>query len=1295
MAARLNTLVSPEAAPQRSPRVTTALTPRQRSTTSTTRAAAGTAQPSKEDDNTTTTTGNGAAATNTVDGDTKSPSKEPSPSPTAVAAAAGAGAAVLAAPRGASMASRVEEIRARMASSRLPSTTTTTTTAASSSNVTPRSSVGSAVPVRVVTAAHTTAKDTCGDAAGTTTSNSAADTVKELQQAVKEKEKTIAQLTREHAKTTQQLEKATAKAAEVQGKWEAEKLAHVADKKESMAQRLEAQKEVRQAQSTARGAQVAQEKLQKEVDKLKEKLAITGTAAAAAASRATSAATTPMTTPRGAPLQVSASPSVDTAEVAELRGKLTRLERDNAALLESAAALKEKSEEVVEAAVHAAKAEAAVVLQSAQAEVERLGQELRRLTDTVAERDATLEAKEAEIDQLRQQQQRTVSKADRIKQTRTDATTNTAELDVATRAATPSSSKPRPEPEAPPATSQQPQQQQPSSPPRTPRQVVTFSLSAKEATAQLQEELTAAQCQVSAYKRMQEHADRRIEQLEAELTAMQQRARDAVEALQRRVKEEREHKANNASSTSDATALEATRKELAKVRADYSVLKQQVEEQGQEAVTLQSALEEAEDERDVYERQLRDLQQQHRRVEGAAGTVKAEMAAQVAALEEKLRHVAQELATAHDTSKDVEAKWEEAVAEGEALQRRCADLEKEAASATTEAAQRTAVVSLNRQIEHYKKKSKLLTTKLSEAERELQVLGEDYTRVCGERDAAVMRYRTQGATGPALPLQETAMQQQQEQQQESDGVLLADTSLHSDGVAVHDDVSRDLTDALLSANRAASARKLLRGDEGVFTNALAEEQQARERLAKEVTALQSKVAAMSQFASPIMHSLISDSVESIPSVYHEEVAPTQRACTSDAPARARSPQTTHALDLRFFDPTTASEAAVVSAAASNTSRTARRGHHEQVNGLSAPSCSASQSLAATATASVVSPGRFQARPTSSLSPRRFVARGGGSGPSGIASAYTMEREAALDALYSEQPLPPVYTPQREAPTATNTTSAGGGAVAAGGRPFDLLFSSTAGRLLVSKRGRQLHRPHLPARSLPRSSTDGAGEEEGDAEASCCCAALASLSHTLFSARMAAEGLYHVKHTYRFVLRVLTDCEAGDILVGFADRHVPLESFGDRGNALRYRGCYYVGLRGGRLYAPSQGVCGEAYVGWAAAAREAAARRWRHREGVALHSCTGGAEGEAFYPISASPPSSASLSPSGRRGGAVPAECVVRAGDEVACTLRLDDRSMRVEWNGVDCGVAFTGVSLNASLYPCVEVNCGGGTVELL
>ncbi|CCW69824.1 unnamed protein product [Phytomonas sp. Hart1] len=108
----------------------------------------------------------------------------------------------------------------------------------------------------------------------------------------------------------------------------------------------------------------------------------------------------------------------------------------------------------------------------------------------------------------------------------------------------------------------------------------------------------------------------------------------------------------------------------------------------------------------------------------------------------------------------------------------------------------------------------------------------------------------------------------------------------------------------------------------------------------------------------------------------------------------------------------------------------------------------------------------------------------------------------------------------------------------------------------------------------------------------------------------------------------------------------MECFGPARNSTRYGGCYYLQLHRGSRFAPVQGLVDTPLDGWARAAKV-----------------------------------------QGARG--------VQIGDKVSCVLMMEERCLRYEWNGIDCGIAFRNVDMARSLFPAVEINSSGYEVELV
>lgn len=1168
---------------------------------------------------------------------------------------AAAGAAVT--PRGTSTAAA---LRARLVAVSSPST--------------PRTSTGN-VTVPALTSALAPAAATA--AAGDTSS---ANELKELRQALKDKDRELAKLGREVEKANQAGDKALKKAEDLQGKLDAEKAALVSHKKDAQVQRQELQKELRQAQTASRAAEQAQEKLQQELEKHKEKLAAAVAAAKSAAaapgsSRVSSASTTPVMTPRSRGPTSAIDPTL-------LQAKLGTAERENKSLKARIHELEEQ------ATSEATNAEAKVRQATEDAEM-RHRQALEVLREQVTDRDAhlheyecaikALEAKNAELD--------AAARAAAAHQSSGQATATGASTQVAL---TQTSS------EASPLSSSL----------RSPRQVVTFELSAKEATAQLQQELEAARAEVAAYKRMHEHAERRIEQLEAKLSAAEERVDAADEEAQRL----RNARASSQSSSEDSTAVmllkemvRTLKERLASVTDECNERMQQVQERGEESATLQAALEQAEEERVAQTRQIHDLQS---RAADAAEMVKVGHT-RLVATQRELENTKATLASATERLETQDGTIQELQRRLASTEQRVAAMEAEEAAMESQhtASSSAAADAAQQQVDHYRKRVRQLSKKVADTERELQVLGEEYTQACAERDAALAELRS----GP------------------SDAAGATREGLASPANAQRrGSVSRSLSDALQSAHRAASAVAFKTGH-GTPSRTVAAVASARSRLDSDADGVEAPPLAHDGLESDMV-SLCSKApaveqadkstgawssadrtgrqqgkssgVDSVASLYlpvvYDNAATREvlmqsgvlRPPTTDAPARARSPQATHALNAHFFDPTT-------------TWAVPQQGMpppphelHERPGNRGAPSQQLVQDFLR---------GRSRSIQTSQLSPSQQRDRRGAPSPvqglsprsaapsvslSGFPLSHCDVSASRLAAAFSELPAPPLFTREMllgdvVGETARRAGTPGSGFAAAHPPGVELQFSTTAGRLLVSKRGRRLERPVFPV-----SGSAGNGQQDEVR-----CAALASMSHAIYASHMSAAGLFHLKSTFQFTVRVVRSGAGdgtGDLLVGFADRYVPMESFGSKCNAVRYSGCYYLSLRSGSLYSARQGICGDCYDGWLAAAPAAAERRWRVAAqmetgalGLSLEDAELTASGVSTYGTSAD--ASARRRP----------ECVARSGDEVTCTLQMEERSISYTWNGVECGVAFTTVSMSPSLYPCVELNASGAIVELL
>ncbi|KAG8341419.1 hypothetical protein TRVL_07752 [Trypanosoma vivax] len=155
-----------------------------------------------------------------------------------------------------------------------------------------------------------------------------------------------------------------------------------------------------------------------------------------------------------------------------------------------------------------------------------------------------------------------------------------------------------------------------------------------------------------------------------------------------------------------------------------------------------------------------------------------------------------------------------------------------------------------------------------------------------------------------------------------------------------------------------------------------------------------------------------------------------------------------------------------------------------------------------------------------------------------------------------------------------------------------------------------------------------------------CSALGSLDHRDFLAahRYSTSRSPAPPPCFSFVVRVGANCD--DVLIGFADRQLPLEVFNPALNSFSYTNCYFLHLGRGTLYCPLYGLI------------------------------------DASYPTFSS------------RGP-------VQAGEEISCVLDTESRTVRFLRGDVDCGLAFEHVSLAQPLVPAFELNSRGCELELL
>ncbi|GET91135.1 hypothetical protein, conserved [Leishmania tarentolae] len=1134
-----------------------------------------------------------------------------------------------------------------------------------------------AAATRLSPACASTGSWKAGASSGSTTDSKSAEAtalseLPQLRQALKDKERDIARLTRDVGRATQAAEKAQKKTDELLAKLESEKSAFAAHKKDSLAQRQELQRELRQAQTARRLAEQLQDKSQRELEKQKEKLAT-------AMSRAASSTSTPLLSPRStvppsatfdATLQ--AKLSTLESEKKRMQGTIRHLEEKICAF-STAADLAKNAKEKCDVSTDAA-TEASETTATLKKEVAYLRQQL-------SAQDTKVRDQEERVSALLQE--------NKALQERQSSETKPARRDVAV-VTQPAAAAPGRE-----------VSEEASLIVRSPSRGVDLDTSEKAAMVRLREELTMAQSQVEEYKRINEKAERRMKRLEVQLAALRRRA-EAEEAATRMASEAADSPVSRAEQTTIfKDTIAGMREQLANMTAECGELRQRARERSEEATTLQSALQETEDDRDSLVQQIRDLKarasEAEQKAAAALGSQKTELYGALEKARKELQAARAELRVAEESAEGHEEALRALRRQLGDEQLRCADLEREKKAAQEEAAANAAAAGASKkQAEHYKKKTKHLNNKLNEAMQELSVLGEEYERVCAERELAVASDTENNDISGARRLRSGPAGTDCEHPTTTRDREAVNRAVSPFEEKRTTSVSRNLSDALLSANRFAPGTG---APSPAWASASRDlERQTREPLELDVLSLYSKVSAIdhvdqkswysvdrgragatagatsANFPLESMHGQPRDPRQSprMTAIMHEGPGTDGALARARSPGRARSPQPTHALDARYFDPTifTCPESPPHSSGVDSANG---RGHATVPPHQHAKLQQQSRSLPPEALH--LSPGVRSRGDAASLykglSPHSMAL----STSTSALQPYPSDSSVSAVSAFSELPATAVYYFTRGAGNSGREEGLF--------TPLELQFNSSAGRLLLSKRGRCVQRPVFRA------------EENEVADLDICCAAIGSVSHTIYASHMLARGHYHLKHIFSFIIRVLSDCESsggGDVLVGFADRYVPMESFGAKRNALHYKGCYYLSLRNGGLFCPAKGICDATYEGWSAAAAEASRRR-----------CYSGAEARRDRGARATFAQDGEASLTGLQATSAPAparalprpEYVARAGDEIACTLCTDEQSIRYSWNGIECGVAFTEVSLSPSLYPCVEVNTSGGTLELL
>ncbi|KAG5497599.1 hypothetical protein JKF63_03864 [Porcisia hertigi] len=1063
-----------------------------------------------------------------------------------------------------------------------------------------------------------------GPAVSKSTEATLAAEVRELGRALKEKEREIARLTRSVDKANESSAKAQEKAGELQGKLNSEKSLFSAHKKSALAEKQELQKELRQAQSALRSAEQAQDKLQRELDKQREKLA-------AASSRSSSTTTAPYLT------SVSAGTSSVLAE-AKLQAKVLSLENETKSMRNTIQQLEEQLAAATPIAGPAQSAEdrqdTAAARGSAET-IETLRNEVVSLRRLLSSHDATCRGYQEKIDNLVKENEALKARGNAWRNpARDDGTSSTPRSTSASGVA-------------------ESEGRSPST--RSLCQAGTAEVPVKRDTAHEREEMRVIQAQLGSYRRMNARAERSIKQLEEELTACRHRAEVAEEQAAKMTSCSADSSASVAVATNALRdVIDSLKLQLSAVTGECDDLRQCLQERSEEATTLHLALQEAEEERDALMQQTLDLQSRVAEAEKNAVTALAVSKAEFGAALEKshadLLAVKSELQAAADAAQRHQDAADSLGSELVEEQERSARLEEERQAAQAEAAgQMAAAEESKRQVDRLKVQCRGLRLKLADATAELAVLQQKCAHISQECDGALSQSSTKRNTTAEsdkkmFPHQPTSAGRHTttEDNNRVNHPVFSSEAKQGDGV------SRNLSDALLSANRRTPAK-------GTNSTPPPTVEQKHEPQAGD----RHKLDALSRYSEvpAIIDPFLRDSQQRL-QLPLELLGRFGDSCSPGrgrSPGRARSPGAAHVLNNRYFDPT-------------------------MFSGREGQPCSVGDDPICIS-AHIPSPSSHHVdtqKQGDAQSPSRAVC------PRSTAlSTSAMELQtlcsgsaASLASMFSDIPQASLFY------SSCDTVSLDKGA---GQRTaVELQFSNTAGRLLLSKRRQRVQRPVFPAVTRGADFVD------------VCCAALGSISHRIHFSMMSNAGRHHLKNSFRFTIRVLSDCGNGDgdILVGFADRYVPMESFGDKQNALHYNGCYYLSLREGRIFCPAQNIRGAAYAGWSAAAAEAVERRRSSGAGpgsVDGALVTWAQDGEtSFTEVRGASSPMATHVPSR------PPEYVVRAGDEIACTLYADGRrSIHYSWNGVECGVAFTGVTLSPSLYPCIEVNAPGGTVELL
>lgn len=1093
----------------------------------------------------------------------------------------------------------------------------------------------------------------------------------------------MAQLTREKEQLEKALAKANAKTETVQAKLDAEKVAHAETKATASTKQSELSKENRQLVKDVKDAKQREEKLQKELDK---------TSAAMDKLKEQAAATSAQPTPRTPRTGAAAGASSGDADVAALQKQLAALEKEKQKLQEALDKAKQQAQEATQQRKEELKShqtatkEKEKAVKAAEADLQKLAKEVERLGKVV-------EGKDKEIERLHA---------------------------AAIMGSSTTSSAAQPAVVSPVVRS-----------PRSAR--VAFELPLDETSKQLQIELNEAQQKLAQVERERAAAAGKITTLQKQLREGEEKTRKVEEEC-RVTRAKLEEAERDAVAQSDAhhaqvrqmqATLHESEVQLTALRNEITSLKASLADQEQKAVAevdIEASLGTLRTRITLLEKDL------HATQEEAVSAHKSLLTTQEAlclaedmrnGLNEKLHNTSLELRAARQEAQEAATRAqraEEEVQQLNMLLQAKAEDEQENGSAQEgklrEMEER--VARLQDALDCAEEEKEKLMHSVS---RRSDSLAQQLTEIQEERDAALCELTEQ-----AERQHQQLLAAQQELQATKSEVQRRETEIASLSVDLRtakerlESTRRQLEDALASLKSNKSYETRYRDLERASREHSTASEATADALQRENAQLRKANEALrQQLDQPVggrtgatvdrdLSSALDGAAHapvSVPAMKAElaaerEIRRRLEAELSTARARGSGADDRDGADVHGLSPTAASAKRNLRPpsrtsgvdASEYTSREQRKGvspqqrhydHHHHSHHEPEPELTTTprQHHHAHRARALRSPHRLDRRGeghVSAAGPRSSsLAHRHGSRSPAPEEVYVDPHSQSLSCSAMRMSSVSFNATRSESPRYRLAPS-----VFCPSSPRDLVFASTAGRLLLSHHGRRLQRllfqPGSPTSMANAASTASSSDAVVSASA------LGSLSHTIYTARAeaAASAGYDAgdRNLFRYTVRLGPQCE--DVLVGFADRSVPLEGYGEVRASLRYPGCYYLHLGEGSLYSPGQGIRGVLYRGWSQAAPQAAGNRDQ----------TMAADGEAAeYSLQRG----SHTSHEGTQTGLV----ATAPWDEVSCVLNLRKRTISFEWNGVDCGVAFSGVNVTRSLYPSVQFDAGGGSVEIV